>query len=215
MPGPETARLLLAAEPGQTPAWAIWLFEKPVATAIVLIIASFIVFTILSKRGRARASWIALSVGVVLAAGAFLTARMVTTDREHIAAGAQGIRRSSRPNRHALESAICSMTDWWSRSTARSRMSTRNRAIVTAASTLGHYGIRRASTRIDAVSVQRAGSGKADIGVLVTTESAGNATSTWTLEWRKAPDGSWRITALDWRTINGQSPSLSMLLNAK
>ncbi|MCA9282970.1 MAG: hypothetical protein H6812_05570 [Phycisphaeraceae bacterium] len=214
MPGPETARLLLAAEPGQTPAWAIWLFEKPVATAIVLIIASFIVFTILSKRGRARASWIALSVGVLLAAGAFLTARMVTTDREHIAAGARAFvaavaRTDTRQVSNLLDDRLVVTVNG-----SIAPYVDKDR-VVTAASTLGHYGIRRASTRIDAVSVQRAGSGKADIGVLVTTESAGNATSTWTLEWRKGPDGSWRITALDWRTINGQSPSLSMLLNAK
>jgi len=209
---PESTNLvqLLAAEPGQTPAWAIWLFEKPISTAAVILIATLIVFFILNQRARARAAWTAAAVGVLIAAAAFMTARLVTTDREHMVAGAR-----------AFVAAVASTNTREVSNLLDDRLVvTLNGSVVpfvdkeyviNRAASLGSYGIKRASTRIDAVATTRTGAGRTDIGVLATTESAGNTTTTWSLEWRKGAEGQWRITTLDWRTILGQPPTQSML----
>lgn len=214
MPAQDMIARVLAAEPGQTPAWAVWLFEKPIASAAVVVIASLIVFFILNQRARVRASWIAVGAGVVLGAAVFLTGRMVTTDRERIVSSSREFisavaRADSRRVRDLLDDRLVVTV------TGRIAPGIGKDWVVDRAGGMGHLEIQRAITRIDRVAVRRGGIGETDIGVLVTTQRHGNASSTWTLEWRLGPDDQWRIAAMDWRTIEGQEPSLAMLMRSR
>lgn len=201
----------LAAEPGQTPAWAIWLFEKPISSSLVVAIAAVIVVVLLHQRGRGRAALIAAGVGVLLTGGVFATGRLVETDRERIVSGARQFvgavaRADTRTVAGLLDDGV---------------IVTVNGAVVTGvgkdrivdiAGGMGHREIERHIVRIDSVQTRRGGSGRTNIGVFVSTRSAGAATSTWSLEWRRAEDGDrWVITVIDWLTIQGQPPSGSLL----
>lgn len=213
MPADQIARLL-AAEPGQTPAWAIWLFEKPLSSALVLGFAALIVVVILNQRGRKKQALIAGGLGAVLSGAVFLIGRSVTTEREQLIAGARefvsaAARADSRGVRALLDDRLVVSVNGAPQSGFGKTQ------IVDIAGAMGHLEIERHVTRIDHVSVRRHAAGRTDIGVYVTTRSLGPATSTWRLEWTKAADDGWRIISMDWLSVNGHEPSWRMLLDVR
>jgi hypothetical protein len=67
------------------PLLAANLFESPWIVIVVLLLAGFVAFFILNARAKARHGLAALAAAVLLAGAVWLTASLVTTERERLA----------------------------------------------------------------------------------------------------------------------------------
>lgn len=198
------AGAILAEAPGQTPGWAVWLFEKPLTSALVALLAAGIVAVVLYRRGRVGASWIAAASGVVLAGALYATGSLVTTERERVIERARAFVDAVAASDTG---AVSELLDERLVVTTRSRLvaGVGKEDVVALADTVGRYGLRSPFFRLDRAEASRSGLGTTEFGVQ-TNSDFGPSTSRWKLVWVRAPDGAWRISAIDCLSINGMDP---------
>jgi hypothetical protein len=182
------------------PFWERWLLEEPLWTAVALAVGGVVVFMILNRAGQARQGLIAAGAGLVLAAGVFVLASLVTTDREQL-----------RNATGALVTAVAKADAAAAGELLAPEVRLRPPAVVGRAS-MGRDQIlafvgneMRGTYRIENYRVlqTQAALGGPTAGVTQTyvrvspEQTRAPTFSWWRLAWRKGSDGRWLVTDIE------------------
>ena len=187
------------------PIFARLILESPIPTALVLIVAAIVGFLILNQRGRFRAgSLLAAALGLA-AAIVLVLGSTVVTERERLThTSEQLVDAVATANIAAVDRLLSDDVRMFSRlgvgevSTPPEGLG--KQAILDLISRLigGAWAIKEHSVLESQATLDAPTLGRTQIRVRVVTENYGvpNA-SWWRLDWRKAPDGAWRIIQIE------------------
>lgn len=183
------------------------LFENPWPLIGGVILAGAIAIAVFNRRGATRPAVAVIASTVVFAAGVWLLARMVTTDRERIRdqtlALVDAVAKVDEP---VLASLLADDLSLYLKvgSAATENSLDRAATIDRARRTLGGpYRLKEwhVSDQDIVVSLPNATS---TLNVVVIPEAAGLPVhSAWRVDWRRMPDGSWRAFAIELISMSG------------
>lgn len=187
------------------PFFSRYLFEEPLLPAIVLLIASVIVFFIFNSKGAVKRAIGFSSLGAVLAMGVFLLAEFIQTDREKIidattplvsaTAAADTARLSPMLHEQVRLTNDLNLAadelphgeDW-----------DKARLLNQVSSYLGQrWRIKEAAILEVHGVIDRPGRGRTQVRIRTTPELMEiPLTSWWRIDWQEDPDGRWRVIGI-------------------
>lgn len=182
------------------------LLESPATPAAAFGIAGAAVFLMLNRAGRARQGAAAAGALVVLAAGLIALGASVTTARETL------IDRTGRligaVSRGSASGAGQFLAEDVRATALRSFEAPDKQAILNHVETDlgpgGRFAVKNAAVLASAAVVDGANAARTQVRMRVTVEALGAPSlSWWRLNWRKDPDGQWRVIAIDVLEMDG------------
>lgn len=187
------------------PFFSRYLFEEPLAPAIVFLIASVIVFFLFNTRGEVKKAIGLSSLGAVLAVAVFLLAEFVQTDREKIIAATTPLVSATAA---ADTSRLSPMLHDQVRLTNDLNLAAdelphgedwdKARILAQVDSYLGRrWKLKEAAILEVQGVIDRPGRGRTQVRIRTTPEVLSiPLISWWRLDWQEDPDGRWRVIGI-------------------
>lgn len=178
-----------------------FLFENPWPLIGALVLAGAIAFSFLNRRGKVAPALASIIAAVVLSAGVWLAARGVTTDRERVRdLTVNLVDATARVDESTLASMLASDLTLYLKVGAITSDTSMDRTATlqqVRRSLGGLYKLK--DWRITSNEITTSGTqASSRLGVSVTTEVyAIPHRSTWRVDWRHEPDGTWRVFAIE------------------
>lgn len=186
-----------------------FLLENPWPLIGALVLAGTIAFSILNRRGKVTPALASIVAAVALSAGVWLAARSVTTDRERVRDLTVAlVNAAAKVDESTLASMFASDLTLYLTVGAITSDSSMDRAATlqqVRRSLGGLYKLK--DWRITSNEITSSGGqASARLSVSVTTEAyAIPHRSTWRVDWRREPDGTWRVFAIELLEMPGLS----------
>jgi hypothetical protein len=181
------------------------LFESPILVPVAVLIVAVLAGFGLGRAAKGREGWIVIGLGVVVAIGIAVSARVVETDREAIDAGTREFVRAVLDNeRSTVEDLLASRLTV---AADGSSVPMNARDLILGNMDYVSRQIQRHALNLQqaAVTTENAGRSKFAFTVLQ-SQNFGAGISTWVLEWQKTPGVGWQINAIDLVALNGNPP---------
>jgi len=191
------------------PAHQVWLFESPWPLVGLLLLASVVGFIALNRQEKGRWAVGAFLLGVVAAGAVFGVAAGVKTEREALlgrtAAFVDAVAAGDVETVDELlaESLEVSFAGTLAAEVNRELVL----GVVGAFQEGGALELREYLSGSRQAEVRGAGFGVSQLKITVVAARGGAGSTWWRLDWRKQPDGAWRITELECLLINGRPPA--------
>lgn len=187
------------------PLYERFLFEQPWPLIAVLLAVAVVGWWILAQRGRARASWVTPLVCLAAAAGVWLLATLVTTEREQLADRSRELVDAlAEVDLNRVEGMLDSRVSLYLFDAPDGR---NKQAILSAAEEYLGRRYTLVSHQVHDVRAQVRGQGLGRTQVRVEATAEGSRTpnmSWWQLDWvRSSPDEPWRVSAIEPLWIRG------------
>lgn len=180
-----------------------WVFESPLAPAIIVLVGGALAFAVLRARNptAARASLVA---AVVLPVVLFVSASMVTTDRERIIERAADLvaatATADAPRLGALLAEGCTLIEPGSRSELE-----RGELLGAVSSRIPSFEIREHAVKETQAVVDNDRFARVQIKVFVSSKLGGPNNSWWHLDYEKDASGAWKVTRIKPLAISGMN----------
>lgn len=186
-----------------------FLFENPWPLIGALVLAGAVAFTLLNRKGKVTPALACVVAAVVLSASVWLAARTTTTDRERVRdLTVKLVDATAKVDEPTLASMLSSDLSLYLKVGAITSDTSMDRAATleqVRRSVGGPYKLRDwhiTSNEITTSGLQAS----SRLGVTVTTEVyAVPHRSTWRVDWRREPDGTWRVFAIELLEMPGLS----------
>ncbi|MFO0835143.1 MAG: hypothetical protein U0638_09245 [Phycisphaerales bacterium] len=186
-----------------------FLFENPWPLIGALVLAGAIGFTLLNRKGRITPALASIAAALVLSTGVWLAARIVTTDRERVRDLTIAlVDATAKVDESALTPMLADDLTLYLKVGAITTDHSMDRTATLQQirrSLGGLYKIR--DWRITSSDITTSGTqASARLSVSVTTEAyAIPHRSTWRVDWRREPDDTWRVFAIELLEMPGLS----------
>ncbi|NUQ54155.1 MAG: nuclear transport factor 2 family protein [Phycisphaerales bacterium] len=186
-----------------------FLFENPWPLIGALILAGAIGFTLMNRKGRITPALASIAAALVLSVGVWFAARIVTTDRERVRGLSIAlVDATARADEPTLAPMLADdLTLYLKVGTITSDTSLDRAATLAQVrrSLGGLYKLKDWS--ITGNDITTSGTqASSRLNVSVTTEIyAIPHRSTWRVDWRREPDGGWRVFAIELLEMPGMS----------
>jgi len=193
------------------PAWEVWLFERPLLGGGLLVAAAVIALIVAGPRARVRttlgvAGLLLVAAGCVAGAGLLVeTERETLQARSRTFVGAVAEAETQEAERLLADDVQVRfggiVEPSFSRETILNLISAFD----------GRLSLREWSVGESEAIVERDARARTRVRVRVVPEqTAFPTTSLWQLDWRRGPDGRWRISAVEALLFNGRRPGASL-----
>lgn len=180
-----------------------WIFESPLAPAIVVLVGGALAFAVLRARNL-HAARACLAAAVVLPIALIVTASMVTTDRERLIARAADLvaatATADAPRLRVLLGDQCTLIEPGSR-----RELDRDELLGAVSSRIPSFEIREHAVKETRAVVDNDRFARVQIKVFVSSKLGGPNNSWWHLEYEKDGAGAWRVTRIKPLAISGMN----------
>ncbi len=179
------------------PVWERLLFENPLPLVLVLVAAGVIAFYIFRRRGRVAMGAGAAGALILLAAGAWVMARQVVTEREGVkVAAAELVDAASKADTGRLDAmlddGVMAYTVDAPGGMPKSRILAEVRRRLGEEYPIKEYVIQESQAAVDGPGVARAQLK----GYVVESERGMSRSTWWALDLRRDGAGRWRTTAI-------------------
>jgi hypothetical protein len=172
---------------------------------LVLLVAAIVIGYGLGRAAKGREGWIVMGVGLVVAVGIGISARVVETDREAIRSGSRDFvdamveGDASRVER-LLASRLTLASDG-------SSVPLDAREFVLGSVDMVSGEIQRYSVGIQGAGITAPSAGRTQFVVRVLQSARfGPGLATFVFDWQDTPGAGWQINAIDLVAINGNPP---------
>ncbi|MCC6968607.1 MAG: hypothetical protein IT434_00135 [Phycisphaerales bacterium] len=186
-----------------------FLFENPWPLIGALVLAGAIGFTLLNRKGRITPALASIAAALVLSAGVWLAARLVTTDRERVRGLTVAlVDATAKVDESTLGSMLADDLTLYLKVGAITTDNSMDRTATlqqVRRSLGGLYKLK--NWRVISNDITTSGTqASSRLSVSVTTEAyAIPHRSTWRVDWRREPDGRWRVFAIELLEMPGLS----------
>jgi len=199
--------LMLGADLPSPPAWERWILEQPIPAAVMLVVFGLILFFILAQRGQLRHGMIAGVSGIALGVVVLVIGYSVTTTREHL----RSLTDEWLVDVFAADSAGAGALlseQLTAASSGRILDGFSKPQMVAIINGFDGFRVREWDTKFRGAVIDGDGIGRTQVTLRVVGGFTQNAMmpSTWEFTWRRATDGSWRMTRLECLSLWGQQP---------
>ena len=181
------------------------LFESPIATPAIAALVGVLAAIALNRAAKVKQAALALAIGLAIALTLAATSRLVTTPREQIEDRTIALVDAVAEGRTLVLRDL--LADGLILSVDGDKANLGNEVEFILAQA------RLVTTRIDAYHrrvvrsiADSPTSGRVRFSVRVDEAGGGITFTVWIAEWRQDNDGAWRLYALDWKKLNGETP---------
>ena len=190
------------------------LFESQVAAPLGAAAVGLVLVAALARQGKTTAARIALAVAAVGIVALALSNWTVTTPREQLEARTLALVDAVAINDAATVEDMLSKR-LVLRVNSNEAEIRDPRALVLAEMGNVQQAIESHNAKAVASITDTAISGRVRFSVRASIKGGGINFTVWLTEWRKDPDGVWRLYGLDWKKLNGQPPFRRNLFGAR